>query len=78
MIGRDRNSANVVLPAEETKVSRQHCRIALQDGKLLITDLASTHGTAVNGKKIPANVSLTIEQGASIELCDSNTRFIIL
>ena len=78
VIGRDRNSANVVLPAEESKVSRQHCRIALQDGKLLITDLASTHGTAVNGKKIPANVSLTIEQGASIELCDSNTRFIIL
>lgn len=78
LIGRDRNSANVLLPNEETKVSRQHCKITLQDGKLLITDLASTRGTAVNGKKIPANVSLTIEQGASIELCDSETRFIIL
>ena len=78
LIGRDRNSANVLLPNEETKVSRQHCKITLQDGKLLITDLASTRGTAVNGKKIPANVSLTIEQGASVELCDSDTRFVIL
>lgn len=78
LIGRDKNSANVLIPNEETKVSRQHCKITLQDGKLLITDLASTRGTAVNGKKIPANVSLTIEQGASIELCDSDTRFIIL
>lgn len=77
VIGRG-NTANVVVPPEESKVSRQHCRLAIQDGKLLITDLASTHGTAVNGKKIPANVSLTIEQGASIELCDSNTRFVIL
>lgn len=78
LIGRDKNSANVLLPNEETKVSRQHCKITLQDGKLLITDLASTRGTAVNGKKIPANVSLTIEQGASVELCDSDTRFVIL
>lgn len=78
IIGRDAGAANVVVPNDQTKVSRKHCKVECQNGKILVTDLASTHGTAVNGKKLPANVALTVEQGASIELCDSDNRFVIL
>lgn len=78
VIGRDAGAANVVVPNDQTKVSRKHCKVECQNGKILITDLASTHGTAVNGRKLPANVALTIELGASIELCDSDNRFVIL
>lgn len=77
-VGRDAKFANVVLPSGEAKVSRQHCRIENINGKLLITDLASTHGTAVNGTRIPENVALTLEQGASITLCDTDTTFVII
>lgn len=77
-VGRDAKFANVVLPSGEAKVSRQHCRIENVNGKLLITDLASTHGTAVNGSRIPENVALTLEQGASITLCDTDTTFVII
>jgi len=77
IIGRDPRIANVVLPAEETKVSREHCRLKPQDGKLLIMDLSS-NGTAVNGQVIPQNVSLTIERGSVIELCNSRSQFTII
>ena len=35
-------------------VSKNHARIAVEDGKLILVDLKSTNGTYVNGKKIAA------------------------
>jgi pilus assembly protein CpaF len=43
---------DVVLP--KGNVSKRHCRIAAKDGRVLVTDLQSTNGTYVNGRRITA------------------------
>ncbi|HEY1933604.1 MAG TPA: FHA domain-containing protein [Acetobacteraceae bacterium] len=40
------------LMLDATEVSRAHCRIVIADGALLATDLDSTNGTFVDGKRI--------------------------
>lgn len=51
-----------VSPAElvldGSTVSRQHCRLELRDERIVLTDLQSTNGTLVNGKRIAAPVRL--------------------
>jgi pSer/pThr/pTyr-binding forkhead associated (FHA) protein len=53
MVGR---YGDVDLVLAEDMVSRQHARIALDDGRILIEDLGSTNGTFVNGEKIRKEV----------------------
>ncbi|BDW11447.1 hypothetical protein PSHI8_15300 [Polynucleobacter sp. SHI8] len=53
-IGRDQ--AVVDLHINNNSVSRQHAKILMQGGELMIEDLNSTNGTIVNGKKLPSNV----------------------
>jgi len=53
-IGRDQ--AVVDLHINNNSVSRQHAKILIQAGELMIEDLNSTNGTMVNGKKLPSNV----------------------
>ena len=50
---------DIVLP--KGNVSKRHSRIAIRDGLLEVSDLKSTNGTYVNGRKIgePVNVTTT-------------------
>jgi len=41
---------DIVLPKQN--VSKRHSRVVLKNGKFVITDLKSTNGTYVNGRKI--------------------------
>src|SRR5690349_19717376 len=50
-IGRDERN-DVVL--SELNVSRRHARMVLKDGKYILVDLKSTHGTFVNGRRMTA------------------------
>lgn len=43
----------IVIPHDG--VSRQHCRIDLENGEFFVTDLASTNGVMIDGKKIQPN-----------------------
>ena len=45
-------------------VSRQHCRLDLADDRIVLTDLQSTNGTSVNGKRLTA--PLRLQHGAQI------------
>lgn len=49
VIGRAPSSG---LMLEATEVSRAHCRIVVGDGAVLATDLGSTNGTFIDGKRI--------------------------
>lgn len=49
VIGRA-DPADVVLP--DSEISRRHCRVEARGAQLLVTDLASTNGTFVDGKRI--------------------------
>jgi serine phosphatase RsbU (regulator of sigma subunit) len=61
VIGRN-PPADLIL--EGPTVSRRHCRVELADGRLQISDLASTNGTYVNGERITAPVLL--DDGANL------------
>jgi len=64
-IGRDSKS-DFQIPS--TTISRQHCRISLVDDTYLVTDLQSTHGTSLNGKKINPGEKKVLNDGDIIEL----------
>jgi len=50
--------ADVVLA--DSKVSRSHCALELKDGLLYVTDLKSTNGTFVDGKRIDGSAILPV------------------
>ncbi|MCB2179506.1 FHA domain-containing protein [bacterium] len=54
----------------EKQVSRKHIRIEqhAQTGNLLLTDLESTNGVYVDGKKIPPNTPVEVGRGTQIGL----------
>ncbi len=43
---------NVDLQVQDRWASRRHCEFAVQDGKVVLRDLDSTHGTYVNGERV--------------------------
>lgn len=48
-LGREGDRA---LPISDRWASRFHCQIAQRNGRLMVRDLASKHGTYVNGERI--------------------------
>ena len=45
----------------DDRVSREHAVLHWKDQKLVITDVGSSNGTIVNGKRIPKNEDITLE-----------------
>ncbi|WP_265570780.1 TIR domain-containing protein [Sphingomicrobium nitratireducens] len=54
--------AEIVL--KDRRVSRTHCTLSFEDGKMVLTDLQSTNGTFVDGERVEAPVAL--EDGARV------------
>ncbi len=52
---------------DDVWLSRQHCEIAQADGRLVVRDLNSCHGTAVNGDQIDES-PLSIDDELTIGL----------
>lgn len=48
-IGRD-ESCRLRIPAKS--VSRRHCEVKIDDGEVIVTDLGSSNGTFVNGRRV--------------------------
>jgi pSer/pThr/pTyr-binding forkhead associated (FHA) protein len=62
LIGR---SSELDMVLVEDMVSRKHAKIALQSGKVTISDLGSTNGTFVNGEKVK---QARLKEGDRIQL----------
>lgn len=56
ILGRDKESCNVVIPDE--RISRQHACIFSRDGRYFIKDLGSLNGTFVNRERIASPLGL--------------------
>ncbi|HVY48201.1 MAG TPA: ATP-binding cassette domain-containing protein [Minicystis sp.] len=57
--------ADIILPYPQ--VSVRHASVGrTADGAIAITDLGSTNGTHVRGKRIPANTPVRVEQGEKV------------
>ena len=77
VIGRE--ATLVDYPMEDSKISRRHLRITVEQGQCYIEDMNSTNGTQVNGRRLDAFVSTPLSPGdkisiGRIELQVSNSR----
>jgi pSer/pThr/pTyr-binding forkhead associated (FHA) protein len=50
------NDAKLVDKLNDPLISRQHCRIVMDEGSALLTDCNSSTGTQVNGKTVASHV----------------------
>lgn len=57
---------DIVLPDAEKRVSSKHARLDRTGGSLHITDVGSTNGTTVNGRKIEANSAVELKDGDKV------------
>ena len=57
---------DIVLPDAEKRVSSKHARLDRTGSTLHITDVGSTNGTVVNGRKIEANSSTELKNGDKV------------
>jgi pSer/pThr/pTyr-binding forkhead associated (FHA) protein len=58
-IGRDDAMAEACI-ALDRYVSRKHCRLRIEEGAVLLTDLESRNGTKLNGQAVVGDAALSI------------------
>ena len=73
-IGRNPDSCNYVIPVAE--VSREHCRVFLDDGRLMLEDLKSANGTNIGTRRLQAHAPEEIRDGERIVLGGAAFRII--
>jgi RsiW-degrading membrane proteinase PrsW (M82 family) len=56
-----------------SNVSSTHCRLEVKGGRVVITDLNSTNGTYVNGKRMPTGQVQSLQSGSVIMLANEDT-----
>lgn len=74
-IGRDSSKCKVLFPDKTPGVSNLHCKISFDGKTATITDLKSSYGTAVDGKKLTPNSPTTLHRGLAIEIGSKSNRF---
>lgn len=75
-IGRD-PGCTIVLPEKSPGVSRIHCRLEMRNDQLILTDLNSTYGTLVHGKRIPAGMPVALKTGSAFSLGSDKYTFTV-
>lgn len=58
---------------QASNVSGTHCRLEVKSHRVILTDLNSTNGTYVNGKRMPTGQVLSIPSGSTIMLANEDT-----
>ena len=76
IIGRNHGST-VLYPPDAKGVSRTHCRIHRQGPQILITDMGSSFGTYVGGRRLPPNVPVAIGINTEIWLGGDKVRLLL-
>lgn len=77
VIGRD-PAGDIVYPSSTAGISRNHCRIDLRGGMVVLTDLGSTYGTYVDGRKLNAHESVVIGQNTVMSLGSQEVQLALL
>ena len=65
----------------DTKISRNHCKILLEDGKAVFYDLGSSRGSKVNNERVTTQalqVGDTIKIGATVLTVDCTCELLAL
>ena len=75
VFGRSRRECDVVFPDNTKGISRRHCRVEKSGNGAMITDLGSSYGTFLNGRKLPPNTPTPLNVGDSFWLGDRANSF---
>ena len=75
ILGKSKERAHGIISGN-TAISRVHCEIILDGDQAYVTDLGSSNGTFVNGRRIQQGVHEEITEGSKLRL--ANMDFIIL
>jgi len=65
VVGR-RDDCNIRIPAET--VSRRHCQFEVSEDEVVLTDLGSSNGTFVNGRRIGEDEDVVLKPGDRITI----------
>ena len=76
VIGRERD-CGITLPEGTAGVSRHHCRLDFRSGQLILTDLNSSYGTYIHGKRVPPNTPVALKSGSSFCLGSDKCKFTV-
>ena len=68
LIGKQENLTDYTL--DKDTVSRIHVKIDQKDENYFLTDLNSTNGTAVNGRKLENNETVNLKVGDQVVIAD--------
>ncbi|WP_110926689.1 FHA domain-containing protein [Bacillus massiliglaciei] len=77
LIGRASRHSQADLALYNDFVSREHCRMYIQDETLYIEDLNSKHGTAVNGVTLVPETPCPIQPGDALTLVNGLVRLYV-
>jgi hypothetical protein len=72
-IGRD--SANTIVLANDSNVSRRHATLQWTEGQYILIDNGSSNGTFVNGVRIPAQTPQPLRSGDEVQIGRTRFRF---
>lgn len=78
VIGRDPKRCAIIYPKDAKGISGVHCAAEpMPDGRILLTDLGSTYGTMVNGRKLTAGTGVCVNPGERFTLGGSENVFAV-
>ncbi len=72
-IGREQGAG--VLTLTSSSVSRTHCELFIQNGRMIVRDLGSSNGTWLNGKRLESNRDASVKPGDRLEIGSKKERF---
>ena len=72
-IGREQGEG--VLTLTSSSVSRTHCELFMQNGRMIVRDLGSSNGTWLNGKRLESNRDASVKPGDRLEIGSKKERF---
>lgn len=69
ILGRDPSICNVVFPANTAGVSKRHCQVWYDGGRIYLKDLGSSHGTFnASGAKVSSGQPIVLKPGEAFHL----------
>ena len=67
-VGRGKGNNIMISPRLTSTVSRKHCKLYLDNGKIMIEDLGSVNGTYIDKTRIPKNRKIILDKSVKIGL----------